>query len=108
MNVSGMIRGYMSKNMDGEKFFIKEADIIEKQLQEWNPEYQVLLLKLKDYHFIVKKGDDSYEVTITEQELAQLQDRSPFSLDRKIWLALQNQGLQIIKGYGNYIDYCLI
>lgn len=37
MNVSGFIRGYMSKNMTGETFFMKVADTIEKQLQEWDP-----------------------------------------------------------------------
>ena len=48
MNVSGFTRGYMSKNMTGETFFMKVADTIEKQLQEWDSTYHVLLLKLKD------------------------------------------------------------
>lgn len=107
MNVSGFIRGYMSKNMTGETFFMKVADTIEKQLQEWDSTYHVLLLKLKDYVLIVQKGETSYELTISEQELAQHQSRSPFSLDHKIWCVLQQEGLQIVKGKGNYIDHCI-
>jgi hypothetical protein len=107
MNSIGFIRGYMSKNLNHEKFIHHVADIIEKQLQEWSPNYEVFLMKLTNYELMIKNGETYYHVEISEQELDFLQNQSPFSLDRKIWLELQRQGMQIFKGFGDYLDKVL-
>lgn len=104
MNTSGVFRGYMSKSFNGEKFIELVADTIERQLQEWDSKYEVFLMKLANYEIMIKNKETYYHVGISVQELDFLQNKSPFSLDRKIWLELQNQGLQIKKGYGDYIE----
>ncbi|NMD71771.1 hypothetical protein HHO41_15840 [Bacillus sp. DNRA2] len=107
MNVSGWIRAYMSKSMNNEEFLIKVANVIEKQLKEWDENYEVYIMKLTDYEFNVKKGETYLEVVLTEAELDELQKQAPFSLDVKIWKELERQGLEIIKGHGNYLDSIL-
>lgn len=104
MNVMGFIRGLMSKNMDNESFFIRVAETVEAQLKEWDENYEVMVMKLKDYEFYVYRGETSCHVSISEQEAAALQDKSPFSLDYKIWRSLEEQGLEVLSGYGDYID----
>jgi len=81
--------------------------MIEKQLQEWDPNFEVFLMKLSNYELMIKNGEAYYYVELTEQELDFLQNKSPFSLDRKIWLELENQGIQIFKGFGDYLDKVL-
>lgn len=105
MNVSGMIRGYMSKNMDSEAFLLHVANAIENQLQEWDEEFEVFVMKFKDYEIVVKNKEDYFHVHLSEDDLYKLQHKSAFALDRNIWLELQRQGIEIIRGTGNYIDY---
>jgi hypothetical protein len=107
MNMMGFLRGYMSKNYSSEKFIKHVSDIIEKQLQEWDLNYEVFLMKLTNYELMIKNGETYYHLEISEQELNFLQNKSPFSLDRKIWLEMQKQGIQIFKGYGDYLDKVL-
>lgn len=83
MVVNGVIRSYISKSMKAERFIILLAKLIECQLQEWDRAYELILMKLPDYTMVVKNKDDSYEVTIAENELATLQKRSPYSLTEK-------------------------
>lgn len=107
LNSMGFIRGYMSKSYSNEEFIIHVGETIERQLQEWDEAYQVNIMKFKDYIFIVKKGDIDYRVDISEQSLAELQNKSPYSLDKRIWLELKNQGLEIKMGYGDYLHKVL-
>jgi hypothetical protein len=102
-----LTRGYISKGYSNEKFIQHVVDMIEKQLQEWDPNYEVFLMKLSNYELMIKNGEAYYYVELTEQELDFLQNKSPFSLDRKIWLELENQGIQIFKGFGDYLDKVL-
>lgn len=105
MNVSGMIRGYMSKSFSGEKFLLTVAKTMENQLKEWDSGYELVIWKLQTYEIIVQNGEkESYLVKVGKEELEYLKNRSPFSLDYKIWSELREQGLKIIKGKGNYID----
>ena len=76
---------------------------IEQQLKEWDEAYEVNIMKFKDYIFVVKNGATCYEVFISESLLAELQEQSPFSLDQKIWLELEAQGLEVVMGYGDYL-----
>lgn len=108
MNVQGWIRGYMSKSMDHEKFLLSVVELMEKEMKEWDETFYGILMKLSDYRLVIKNNESSYEVTITENELATLQDRSPFSVDRYLWEQLEKQGLEIKSGYGNYIYYVFI
>lgn len=107
MNVTGFIRGLLSKHYSNEQFIIHVGEVIEQQLKEWDEAYWVNIMKLKDYIFIVKNGDKDYWLEMTEEELAALQDQSPFSLDKRIWLELEQQGLEIVFGYGNYLERVL-
>lgn len=104
MNSSGLSRGMMSKSLKAEQFIIHVISCIEKEIQEWNPNFNVMLLKLQNYELFIN-GKESYQVTISESEARTLQHQSPYSLDRRIWLELKEQGLEIIRGYGNYLDY---
>ncbi|MBB6444022.1 hypothetical protein [Bacillus benzoevorans] len=104
MNISGVIRGYMSKNMGVEEFIVHVATLMEKQLKEWDENYEVYVMKLTDYEFIVKNNDTYYGVDISADEIAELQNKNPFALDKKLWIELEHQGLNILRGYGDYLD----
>lgn len=103
MNNSGFIRGLMSKNLGHEEFLQHVGNTIEKQLQEWDENYQVNIMKMENYHFIVKNGDKDYWLEITEEELIKLQNKSPFSLDFRLWTMLVVQGIEIKFGDGDYL-----
>jgi hypothetical protein len=107
MNINGMARSYMARFQSGEEFFKRVADFIERQLHEWDPNYEVFLMKFSDYELMVKNGERYYHVFVTEPELTELQKRAPYALDQKIWKELEKQGLPILKGYGNYLDSIL-
>lgn len=105
MNVSGVIRGMMSKKFSGEEFFLKVAQTMESQLNEWEKGYVLFVLKLKDYEIWVKKNEEYiYHISIQEKLARELQQKSPFSLDTVLWKQLEEQGLAIQKGFGNYMD----
>lgn len=104
MNISGVIRGYMSKNMNVEEFIVHVATLMEKQLKEWDENYEVYVMKLADYEFVVKNNDTYYGVDISEDEIDFLQNKSPFALDKKLWAELEKQGINILRGYGDYLE----
>lgn len=104
MNISGFARGLMAKNYCAEKFLLHVANCIEGQLKEWDENYEVILMKMQDYEFIVRKGVEEYHTLLTENDIEILKQSGPFQLDRKIWKDLENQGLPILKGFGNYLE----
>lgn len=105
MNTTGFIRGLMSKNVSSEDYLKHVTTTVEQQLQEWDPSYEVFVMKLSNYEIIVKKELQYYNLTLPEAEVIALQDKSPYSLDRKIWSELVDQGLQLVWGTGNYLEY---
>ncbi|PAV27938.1 hypothetical protein CIL05_18875 [Virgibacillus profundi] len=107
MNSSGWVRGYMSKSYSGEDFLIHVGTTIERQLKEWDEGYEVNIMKFRDYVFVVKKGDRYYEMKLAEKEVEMLKDKSPYSLDRRIWVELERQVIQFLEGYGNYVGRVL-
>lgn len=107
MNVSGWKRSYVSRFYSNDDFLIRVASDIEQQLQEWDENYQVYILKLKNYKLNVKNGERYYHMQLDEEEVDSLQRKSPFSLDVKIWKELEKEGLIILKGYGDYLDSIL-
>lgn len=105
MNTQGFIRGMMAKNYSSEKFLVHVATTVERQLQEWNEQFEIMVAKLQNNFWIVRNGEESIYFTITEQEVEQLQNKSPYSLDRRIWEELENHGIDIKIGPGNYMSY---
>ena len=105
MNTTGFIRGYMAKNQDGEKFLKHVLVTVERQLQEWDPNYEVQLIKLSNYEVLVKNDKETINFTISESQLALFQSRSPYTLDRFIWKELEDKGVTIGKCDGNYLTY---
>lgn len=98
----------MSKNMSGEKFLEVVASTMEKQLKEWDENYEVMVMKLINYEVVIKNQETYYHIELTEDELKSLQDRGAFSVDRTLWAEFEKQGLQLIRGYGNYLDYVFL
>lgn len=104
MNSNGFARGLLAKNYSGEKFLLHVSDVIERQLKEWSDAFEVIVMKLVDYEFVVKKGNRYFELVISEQELDTLQATGPFALDRFVWKELEKQGVAIVREYGDYIE----
>ncbi|KMM39176.1 hypothetical protein [Guptibacillus hwajinpoensis] len=104
MNSNGFARGLLAKHYNGEKFLLHVADVIERQLKEWSVVYEVMVMKLSDYKIVVKKDNRYYELVISEKELDTLQATAPFALDRFVWKELEKQGIEIVRGYGDYIE----
>ncbi|MCQ6279666.1 hypothetical protein [Bacillus sp. EB600] len=107
MNVNGYARAYVTRNQDGEQFLKYVSKVIEQQLKEWDGNYEVIVMKLKDHEFIVKKAGDYYHIHLSEKELELLLKSGSYQLDRKLWMELENQGLTIIKGTGDYLEMVL-
>ncbi|WP_096273332.1 hypothetical protein [Paucisalibacillus globulus] len=105
MNTTGFIRGYMSKNLKGEKFIEHVATCIEQQLQEWDPNYQVQVIHLANYEIVIKNNNVICNLTISKNELVNLQSRSPYALDRFIWRKLKEKGVKYGEYGGNYLTY---
>ncbi|MUV38753.1 hypothetical protein JNUCC1_02624 [Lentibacillus sp. JNUCC-1] len=108
MNTTGFIRGYMSKGYDGERFLHHVAGTVQRQLQEWDEAYAVEVIKMHSYVVSVRNRDETINLIISEGLLSSLQDRSPYALDRYIWSALEEGGLEIRDFEGNYLEYVLM
>lgn len=109
MNASGMIRGYMSKGYGAEDFLNHVSTTIQRQLQEWDENYEVKVEKRQNAHFLITVYLDTpiHKVGMTKDEVQTAQEKSPFALDRHIWGELQNQGMLILYSSGNYLSYVL-
>ena len=107
MNINAQSREDLARNQSEQQFFIHVADIIERQLKEWNTDYRVYIMKLTNYELTVSNKDLVFQIEISEEELKLLQGCDPYALDRKIWNSLKSQGLAIQEGIGNYIDTVL-
>ncbi|TFE01519.1 hypothetical protein [Jeotgalibacillus salarius] len=104
MNASGMLRGYASKAMPNDAFFNHVTTTMEKQLKQWNPDYELLVNTSDDYRIVVLQNEKRYTATLSAEEWATLQQTAPFSVDRAIWQQLQEQGLEVKLGFGDYIE----
>jgi len=105
MNTSGFLRGMMAKGTDPERFIIHVANCVERELKQWDENYRVVMMKLQNYEIYINYEDTSYHLTISEDELVELKQKGPYSLNQRIWFDLQNQGMEIVMGYGNYLEY---
>jgi len=52
----------------------------------------------------VKNHETYYEVKLAEEDVEELKNAGPFILDKKLWTELEKQELQILRGYGDYLD----
>ncbi|WP_068672195.1 hypothetical protein [Oceanobacillus sp. Castelsardo] len=105
MNTTGFIRGYMAKNLEGEKFLNHVIEVIEKQLQEWNENYKIEVTKTEGYSLSVQDSTQTAKISISNSLLESLQLQSPYSLDRYIWIELKENGVEIGDANDNYLDY---
>jgi hypothetical protein len=107
MNINGMARSFMARYKYVEDFLLYVANIIEEQLQEWDKNYEVIVMKLQNYEIVVKNHHHDYQIQLSTKEIETLKKQGPYQLDRKIWSGFVNQELPIKKGYGNYIKMFL-
>ena len=110
MNSTGFVRGMMSKSFEVEDYLNHVVTTIGRQLSMWDERYEVRLLNdllaETNYEVIVNLEDITYQVDLELSNVAALQDKSPYSLDRHIWESLKNQGLVIEKTHGDYLEKC--
>ncbi|RIW28907.1 hypothetical protein D3H55_20260 [Bacillus salacetis] len=107
MQINRMVRSYMVQIMNSEDFLKHVAETVERQLNEWDVSYKVLVMKLRDYELVIKNLDQEFQVKMTDQEVHVLHSTGLFKLDHKIWTELIKQGLHIQEGYGNYLSTVL-
>ncbi|WP_071394345.1 hypothetical protein [Bacillus tuaregi] len=104
MDMNGPERKSLAQSLPAEDFLIHVATEIENQLKEWNSDYEVMVMKLQNYIFVVKYQDEYYELAFNENNLKILQKKDPYELDRMIWKDLESKGIAIVRGNGSYID----
>ncbi len=104
MNVSAIMREMIAKSRNNEQFLLHVAELIETQLKEWDNRYEVFVMLLKNYEIAVKLGEQYYHTSISNEEIGALKKEGPFALDRKLWTALQKEGLPIKESQGNYLQ----
>lgn len=107
MNINGVARGYMARNLCAEEFLKKVGEMVECQLKEWDLHYELNIMKLKraSYELEIRNQDDYYRVPLSTFDIRYHQNSGAYQLDKRIWKELADQGLTIITGKGNYIDY---
>ncbi|SHF95994.1 hypothetical protein [Ornithinibacillus halophilus] len=105
MNTTGFIRGYMSKNQEGEKYLDHVVGVIEQQLQEIDENYEAEVTKIEEYKISVRNNNQAIHIKISKPQLLKLQSRSPYSLDKYIWTNLTKNGVEVTNANGNYLDY---
>ncbi len=107
MNASGMLRGYASKAMPNDDFFDHVTTTMERQLKQWDSDYELFVNTTDGYQVAVLHGDKRHTALLSTEEWGTLQQNTPFSVDRAIWQQLQAQGLEVKTGFGDYIEKAL-
>ncbi|MCA0172960.1 hypothetical protein [Bacillus sp. RAR_GA_16] len=92
MNVNRFARNIMAKDYDGERFLLHVAEVMERQLKEWDAAYEVVVMKLIDYEVVIKKENRSYELLLTEKDLLLLQQTSPYALESLFVAGIREAG----------------
>lgn len=99
MNTSGLIRGYMAKNMKTEEFM---QMVISALNMEFDDIMEGVILKTTGNKFIIRM--EEYEV-ILEKEFAE-KIKSPYGIDKYILDEFEKQGFKPDKNRSQYIQYC--
>jgi len=98
MNTQGWIRGMMAKNMEAEKFLHHVTECLgrefeaDSQAQKFEAEY------------IIKLGE--HECSISMEKATELQQKSPYALDRYLLDQFRGQGFDFEVTRSQYIRYC--
>lgn len=103
MNVSANMREIIVKNRNNEQFLLHVAELMERQLKEWDYRFEVYVMLLKNYEIAVKLEDQYFHTSISGEEIGRLKKKGPFALDRRLWTDLQKEGLPIKESQGNYL-----
>ena len=97
MNSTGMIRGYMSKNMKAEKFI----KIVVKALSmEFEKEVKAINFGIDEIKIVM----GSYEVKTSIKYLEEI--KSPYGIDKFILESLEREGFIFDRNRSQYIQYC--
>ena len=96
VNSSGMLRGYMSKNMKAEEFIEVVRKALSKEFEE------VVNLEENDNIFTISLKN--YQVSMSKGLIEEIQ--SPYSVDRYILDEFKKQGFEFDKNRSQYIQYC--
>ncbi|HWL11521.1 MAG TPA: hypothetical protein VNQ57_00925 [Ureibacillus sp.] len=107
MEINGVARGYLSRNLRSDQFFEIVADLIRKELNDWKGSFDVAVSKGSYFEITIKRAGTRYIAGISKDELETLQYQSPYAVDEYIWRHLDQQGFPIERGHGNYIPYVL-
>lgn len=96
MNTSGIIRGYLSKNLNAEEFIKVVTNALSREFEE-----EVKLEKLDNSFKIMMK---SYNMTMSEELIEKI--KSSYSVDKYIVEKFSKQGFCFDKNRSQYIQYC--
>ena len=96
MNTSGIIRGYMSKNMRDEEFMAVVRKALSKEFEE------EVILKVYADKFKIKIRN--FNVKISKDHFKKI--KSPYSIDKYILEELSKQGFNFDKHRSQYIRCC--
>ncbi|MCB2305652.1 hypothetical protein LGL08_00290 [Clostridium estertheticum] len=97
MNTTGMIRGYMSKNMQAQKFI----EVVIRALSREFDTY-VGLENINENEFKITMNNCG--VVMSMNLIKELQ--SPYGVDRFLLQEFEKQGFKFDKNRSQYIQYC--
>ena len=97
MNSSGYIRGYMSKNMNADRFIEVVAGALKREFKE-----EEVNLKKFNNRFKISMG--KYNLEMSNNLIDEL--KSPYGVDRYILEEFENQGFVFDSNRSQYIRYC--
>lgn len=101
MDSHGFLRGYMTKNMEFDKFVEVVASAIRR---EFNCDVEV-----KESNVLYSiRVDNKYEVEILKTLIIDLVAKNPYAVDKFILEAIIEKGGQIDKKRSQYIEYCFL
>jgi hypothetical protein len=95
MNKNGFLRSLMARNQNSREFFKHVISCIERQLQEFNEHYEVIVWDAEPLIIQVHGDEHSWFVSLLNEEIPKLQKQDPYALDRIIWRKLQEVGLHV-------------
>ena len=98
MNTQGWIRGMMAKNMEAEKFLHHVTECLCREF-----EMDLHVRKFEGEH-VIKLGE--HECRISLEKAAELQQKSPYALDRYLLDQLRAKGFEFEVTRSQYIRYC--
>ncbi|MCP3738970.1 hypothetical protein [Rossellomorea sp. BNER] len=107
MNISGLLREYIINNLNEEKLLYHVSSCIEKQLKEWEPDSDIVLIRgAGEYIVLISYNRVVFEVKIPNWVIEAKKKRDLYSLDRYIWSELIRKRIDI-KERTSYIDWIL-